>query len=101
MKHRSIVVQKENWAHGSDGIGFIAMDDEELIFVDTATMCGGLDIPREELDQKHFERIATAYLAKSKVEGLASIRHDIVSLLMTGSEKVLLRHHKNVLSDGR
>ena len=101
LKHRGIEVLEENWAHGSDGIDFIVMDDEELVFVDTATKCGGFDMPREELDQKHFERIATAYLAKSKVEGLASIRHDIVSLLMTGSEKVLLRHHKNVLSDGR
>ena len=35
------------------------------------------------------------------MEGLTSIRYDIVSLLVTGSEKALLRHHKNVLNDGR
>ena len=46
-------------------------------------------------------RIAAAYLAESEMEGLASIRYDIVSLLVTGSEKALLRHHKNVLNDGR
>lgn len=101
LKHRDIEVLEKNWAHGSDGIDFIVMDDEELIFVDTATKCGGFDVPREEPDQERFERIAAAYLVESEVEGLASIRYDIVSLLVTGSEKALLRHHKNVLNDGR
>lgn len=44
LKYRGIEVLEENWAHGSDGIDFIVMDDEELIFVDTATKCGGYDI---------------------------------------------------------
>ena len=44
---------------------------------------------------------AEAYLTESEVEGLTSIRYYIVSLLVTGSEKALLRHHKNVLNDGR
>lgn len=101
LKHRGIEVLEEGWAHGSDSIDFIAMDDEELVFVDTTTKCGGYDMPKEEPDQERFERIATAYLAESEVEGLTSIRYDIVSLLVTGSEKALLRHHKNVLNDGR
>ena len=36
-----------------------------------------------------------------EVEGLTSIRYDIVSLLVIGSEKVFLRHHKKVLNDRR
>lgn len=35
------------------------------------------------------------------MEGLTSIRYDIVSLLVVGSEKAFLRHHKNVLNDVR
>ena len=101
LEHRGIEVLEEGWVHGSDGIDFIAMDDEELVFVDTATKCGGYDIPREEPDQERFERIVAAYLAEAEVEGLTSIRYDIVSLLVVGSEKALLRHHKNVLNDGR
>ena len=101
LRHRGIEVLEEGWAHGSDSIDFIAMDDEELVFVDAATKCGGYDMPREEPDQERFERIAAAYLAEAEVEGLTSIRYDIVSLLVTGSEKALLRHHKNVLNDGR
>ena len=101
LRHRGIEVLEESWAHGSGSIDFIAMDDEELVFVDAATKCGGYDMPREEPDQERFERIAAAYLAESEVEGLTSIRYDIVSLLVTGSEKALLRHHKNVLNDGR
>ncbi len=79
----------------------IAMDDEKLVFVDTATKFGGCDIPKEEPDQKRFERIAVAYLAESEVEDLTSIRYDIVSLLATDSEKAFLRHHKNALNDRR
>ncbi len=99
LEHRGIEVLEEGWAHGSDGIDFIAMDDEELVFVDTAIKCGSYDMPKEEPDQERFERIAAAYLAESEVEGLTSIRYDIVSLLVVGSEKALLRHHKNVLND--
>ena len=101
LRHRGIEVLEEGWTHGSDSIDFIGMDGEELVFVDTATKCGGFDMPREEPDQERFERIAAAYLAEADVEDLTSIRYDIVSLLVTGSEKALLRHHKNVLNDGR
>ena len=101
LEHRGIEVLEEGWAHGSDSIDFVAMDEGELVFVDAATKCGGYDMPQEEPDRERFERIAAAYLAESEVEGLTSIRYDIVSLLVTGSEKALLRHHKNVLNDGR
>ena len=69
--------------------------------MDAATKCGGHGMPKEEPDQERFECIAAAYPSEGKVEGLTSIRYDIVSLLVTGSEKALLRHHKNVLNDGR
>ncbi|EHF01972.1 hypothetical protein HMPREF1008_01067 [Olsenella sp. oral taxon 809 str. F0356] len=101
LKHGGVEVLEEGWARGSGSIDPIAMDDEELVFVDTATKCGGYDMPREEPDQGRFERIAAAYLAEAEVEGLTSIRYDIVSLLVTGSERALLRHHKNVLHDRR
>lgn len=58
-------------------------------------------MPKERPDQERFERISAVYLAESEMEGLTSIRYDIVSLLVTGSEKALLRHHKNALNDGR
>jgi hypothetical protein len=101
LRHRGIEVLEEGWAHGGDVADFIAMDGGELVFVDTATKCGGYDMPKEEPDPERFERIAAAYPSEGEVEGLTSIRYDIVSLLVTGSEKALLRHHKNILNDGR
>ncbi|WP_282742540.1 YraN family protein [Olsenella uli] len=50
LEHRGIEVLEESWAHGSDGIDLIAMDDREIVFVDTATKCGGYDMPKEEPD---------------------------------------------------
>ena len=103
LRRRSIEVLEEGWAHGSDGIDFIAMDDKELVFVDAATKRGGCDMPKEEPDQERFERIAAAYLAEAGMEGLHqhSLRHREPAGYITGSEKALLRHHKNVLNDGR
>ena len=39
LRHRGIETPEEGWAHGSDGIDFVAMDDKELVFADT-TKCG-------------------------------------------------------------
>ena len=101
LRHRGIEALEEGWAHGSDSIDFTAMDNEELVFVDAATKRGGHGMPKEEPDQERFERIAATCLAEAEVEGLTSIRYDIVSLLVVSSEKALLRHHKNALNDRR
>lgn len=77
------------------------MNEGELVLVDTITKCGSYDTPQEEPDRERFERIAAAYLAGAEMEGLTSIRYDIVSLLVVGSEKALLRHHHNVLNERR
>lgn len=55
-------------------------------------------MPEEDPYQERFESIAAAYLAESDVESLTSIRYDIVSPLVTDSEKALLRHHKTETS---
>ena len=81
LRHRGIEVLGKGWAHGSGSTDFIAVDYEELVFVDAATKCGGYDMPHGEPDLERFERIAAAYLAEAEVEGLTSIRYDIVSLL--------------------
>lgn len=57
--------------------------------MDAATKCGDYDMSKEEPDQERFGRIAADYLAESEVEVLTSIRYDIVSLLVTRSEKAL------------
>lgn len=101
LKHRGIEVLEESWAHGLDSVDSIAMDEEELVFVDAVTKCRGYDMPKEKPDQERFGRITATYLAESEVEGPTSIRYDIVNLLATNSDKALLRHHKNVLNDGR
>ncbi len=68
LRHRGINALEEGLAHGSDSVDFIAMDDEELIFVDAATKRGGYDMPRGEPNQERFERIVAAYLAEAEVE---------------------------------
>ena len=44
LDHESIKILKGCYAHGSDNINFITMDNEELVFVNTATKCKGYDM---------------------------------------------------------
>lgn len=57
-------------------------------------------MPKEEPDQERFERKSGARLAEVEAKELTSIRNDIVSLLVTGSENALLRHHKTSSTTG-
>jgi hypothetical protein len=61
---------KEDCVHSSDGIGFIAMDDEALIFIDETTKCRSYDIPKEEPYQGRLDRIVTTYLDEVTMNSL-------------------------------
>ncbi len=52
LRRRGIEVLEEGWAHGSDGIDFIAMDDEELVFVDAAAKRGGYCVLSTRFEHK-------------------------------------------------
>jgi len=77
------------------------MDDEALIFIDETTKCRSYDIPQEEPYQGRFGRIVTTYLDEVTIKKPNGIRYYIVSFLVTGSKKALLRYHKKVFNEGR
>ena len=91
LQRRGYDILEEGWAHGTDSVDVIARDDEDMVFVDVLVNSAGLDMPEEKPDRGKFERIAAAYLAEAAEDEDLSVRFDIVSLLVIGESRALLR----------
>jgi putative endonuclease len=98
LERKGFDILEEGWAHGSESFDFIAREDDDLVFIDTAIRPEGGEMPEERPDRNKFERLAVAYLASSGLEGDLAVRYDIVALLVINSNRALLRHHRNALS---
>lgn len=94
-------IVEEGWCHGREHADFIAEDDGDLVFVQ-CTLDGnsGDGIPEHVLDRKGFEILAAAYLAEHPETTECAIRCDMVSLLLIGRDKAIIRHHRNALACG-
>ena len=99
LERRGFEIIEEKWAHGNDSVDIIAREDEDLVFIDVQVKDdGSREMPEEKPDRDRFERIAAAYLAEADDETNFAVRYDIISLLVIGGSKALLRHHRNALS---
>jgi putative endonuclease len=101
LERRNFTILEKDWAHGKDAIDFIAVDDEndDLVFIATRIRTEGVDLPEEDFSRKKLERIAAAYLAANQSLPEGTVRFDIVSMLVLGSHKALIRHHRSALSN--
>lgn len=99
LERRGMNILETGWAHGKNKIDYIAEDDDELVFIACRIQPNeGKGMADEPADRKKFEKIAAAYLTEhmDRAEGL--VRFDIVTMLVLGDHKALLRHHRNALS---
>ena len=97
LERRNYEVVEEGWANGDAAVDLIARDGEDLVFVDVHVNAEGTKLPDEHPDRARFEAAAAVYLASCD-EVDFPVRYDVVSLLVVGSERALLRHHINALS---
>ena len=96
LTRRGYDILEQNWTHGKDSIDFIARDEDgELVFVAAKVASEGNAFPV----RKSLERVAAAYLAASSDIPEGSIRFDVISLLVLGPSKALIRHHINAIGD--
>lgn len=98
LERRSFEILEEDWAHGGDVVDFIARDEDDLVFVHSQiTQNGGEGFPEEDADRASLERLAAAYLTEHLDSEDIRIRLDVVSMLIVGESRALLRHHLNAL----
>ena len=99
LERRGFEILERNWAHGSDEVDFIADEDGDLVFINSSVSTNAHEgFTEEKVDREAFERLAMAYLSEHLDGPDMTVRFDIVSLVVVGEDRDLLRHHRNVLS---
>jgi putative endonuclease len=100
LERRGFEILESGWAHGTDGVEFIAREEDDLVFVITEVVQDGGDgFPEEKVDRAVLERVAAAYLAQAAGSADYAVRFDFVSMLVLGGSRAFLRHHRNCLSE--
>lgn len=98
LDRRGYDIIERGWAHGSDRAEFIAREGGDLVFVTVKVSEGSGGFPEEgPADREGLERLAAAYLEHFG-EGDATVRFDIVSMMVLGDSHGFLRLHRNALS---
>lgn len=100
LERRGFEIIEERWAHGGDTIDFIANEEDDLVFISCQfRRNSGEGFPEEVLDRGSLERLAAAYLAEHLDSVDCAVRFDLVSMLILGDDRALLRHHRNALCE--
>lgn len=82
-----------DWNRQDGGIGIIAREDEEVVFVDIAIKLTNDGSFEEGTERAGMELLAAKWLEESELEGNFSIRFDQVSLIVMNEDRAFLRHH--------
>ena len=97
LELRGFEILEQGWSHGTDTADFIAIDGESgdlvIVFAEVSRSAGE-GFPDTEADRKAFERLAAAYLAETEYIDV-TVRLDVVSLLVVGDDRALIRHCSN------
>ncbi len=100
LERRGFEILEERWARGGDTIDFIANEEDDLVFIGCQLhQNSGEGFPEEALDRDSLERLAAAYFAEHLDIADCTVRFDVVSMLIFGNDRALLRHHRNALSE--
>lgn len=99
LDRRGYDIIERGWAHGSGRAEFIAREDGDLVFVTVKVSegSGGGFSEEDPAGREGLERLAAAYLEHFG-EGDATVRFDIVSMMVLGDSRGFLRLHRNALS---
>lgn len=100
LAHRGYDILERNWTCYAGEVDIIATDEDCIVFVEVQTR---RDTSRgfpsntfTESKRKRYEKIAIAYLEKTQLRDLA-IRFDIISIVVIGSDRAMIRHQINAL----
>ena len=95
-------VVEQNWSpEGSDeSVPLIAYEDDTLVFIDV-TVRNGFEgfVPESETDREAMEVLAAKYLAQTGDEPNFEVRFDIISMMVIGETRAMIKHHINAFSE--
>lgn len=98
FERRGYEILEQNWTCSAGEADIIALDEDTLVFAEVKTRTStDKGFPSEAVDavkRDRYERIAALYLRDYPVCDTA-VRFDIVSILVVGPDRALIRHHVN------
>ena len=98
LESRGYEILETSWECSAGGADIIARDDAAVVFVEVNARTGAeAGFPAEagtEAKRAKFERTAIAYMAGYE-ETDVSVRFDIISMVVIGESRAMLRHHIN------
>ena len=101
LESRGYEILETSWECAAGGADIIARHDADVVFVEVnARTDAEAGFPAEagtEAKRAKFERTAIAYMAGYE-ESDVSVRFDIISMVVFGESRAMLRHHINALS---
>lgn len=101
LEQRGYEILERNWTCFAGEADIIARDEEWLVFVEVKTRRNtDKGFPSDAVDarkREKYEKIALAYAATySGTE--VPVRFDVVSIVVIGNGKAMIRHHMNAFT---
>jgi putative endonuclease len=92
-----MTVIERNWRCAAGEVDVVALDGETVVLVEVktrrTTSKGTPDEAVTVAKQRRYTRLASAYLKHADIADVA-VRFDVVSILVIGEDRALLRHHR-------
>lgn len=92
-----MTVVERNWRAKSGEVDIVALDGEQIVLVEVKTRrtvsAGTPEDAVTPTKQRRYRRLAQAYLAHAGTPE-ASVRFDVISILVIAEDRALLRHHR-------
>ena len=98
LERCGLTIVERNWRCPAGEVDIIALDGETLVLCEVKTRRsptkGTPDEAVTPAKQRRYARLAAAYLLHSGTVD-THLRFDVISLLVIGADRALLRHHKS------
>lgn len=105
LTHRGYDVLETEWEAPNDfgTIDLVASDDDTLVFAEVTYRVGeesGFAVENTDLPEKRerVEKLAASWLSHQSRYVDVSVRFDIISFLILGDDKAMVRHHIGAFS---
>ncbi|KAF0208094.1 MAG: YraN family protein [Actinomycetota bacterium] len=97
LERVGMTLVERNWRCPAGEVDIVCIDGTTLVLVEVKTRTTiAKGTPEEAVTptkQRRIIRLAKTYIAKAKVEP-CSVRFDVVTIIVLGEDRALLRHHR-------
>lgn len=105
LERVGMTIVDRNWRCSGGEIDIVALDGEELVFVEVKTRRSERAGTGEEAvspaKQRRITRLAAAYMKDAGISDVKQVRFDVVAIRVIAEDRALLRHHRSAFQVSR